>query len=86
MIAKADMRDELRKIEKKKTWELVDESIKIPIDVKWVYKMKQRSNCEISKHKARLVARGFVQKPGIDFDEVLHLWQGRKSSKLLCRQ
>lgn len=28
------------------------------------------SNGEIVKHKARLEARGFLQKPGIDSDEV----------------
>lgn len=48
----------------------VEESIKKPIDVKWVYNMKQRPTDEISKNKARLIARVFLQKPGIDFDDV----------------
>lgn len=64
------MKKELRAIEKNKTWELIEESIKKSINVKWVYKLKQRPNGEISKHKARIVARGFLQKLGIDFDEV----------------
>lgn len=38
--------------------------------MKWVYKLKLRTNGEITKHKARPVVRGFLQKPGIDFDEV----------------
>lgn len=66
----ATMKEELIEIEKNKTWELVEETIKKPIDLKWVYKMKQRSNGEISKQKETLVARGFLQKPSIDFDEV----------------
>lgn len=57
-------------IEKNKTWELVGESIKKPIDVKRVYKMKQRPNGKISKHKAKPVAKSFMQNPGIDFDKV----------------
>ncbi|PNX57555.1 reverse transcriptase, partial [Trifolium pratense] len=40
------------------------------IDVKWVFKVKLNPNGTISKHKARLVARGFLQKHGIDYNEV----------------
>jgi hypothetical protein len=35
-----------------------------------VYKLKRDEAGEIVKHKARLVARGFVQQEGIDFNEV----------------
>jgi hypothetical protein len=35
-----------------------------------VYKLKRNEAGEIIKHKARLIARGFVQQEGIDFDEV----------------
>jgi hypothetical protein len=35
-----------------------------------VYKLKRNEVWEIVKHKARLVAHGFVQQEGIDFDEV----------------
>lgn len=63
------MKKELRSIEKNKTWELVEKSVNKLIDVNWVYKLKQRPNGEIAKYKARLAARGFLQKPGIDFDE-----------------
>ncbi len=34
-----------------------------------VYHLKRNSEGEIVKHKARLVARGFSQRPGFDFDE-----------------
>jgi hypothetical protein len=38
--------------------------------LKWVYKTKKNEHERIVKHKARLVARGFVQKQGIDFEEM----------------
>lgn len=36
----AAMKEKLWSIEKNKTWELVEKSIKKPIDVKWIYKLK----------------------------------------------
>jgi hypothetical protein len=40
------------------------------IGLKWGFKLKRNSEGEIVKHKARLVAKGYVQKHGIDFEEV----------------
>jgi hypothetical protein len=41
-----------------------------PIGVKWVYKLKKDAHGSIVKHKARLVAKWYVQKEEIDFEEV----------------
>jgi len=41
-----------------------------PIGLKWVYKLKRNFDGEVVKHKARLVAKGYVQKQGVDFEEV----------------
>ena len=54
-------------IEKNNTWELVA----IPIErevvsLKWIQKIKLNQEGDIQNHKARLVARDFTQKPGID--------------------
>ena len=41
-----------------------------PISLKWVYKVKRDERGAIVKHKARLIAQGFFQHEGIDFEEV----------------
>ncbi|GAU25767.1 hypothetical protein TSUD_222240 [Trifolium subterraneum] len=64
------MIDELKSIEKNKTWDMCKlHSDKRAIDVKWVYKLKQNPEGQVIKHKARLVAKGFLQKQGLDYDE-----------------
>jgi hypothetical protein len=65
------MLEEMWAIEENQTWELVDPPARCrPIGLKWVFKVKKDERGAIVKHKARLVARGFVQKEGIDFEEV----------------
>ena len=74
--AKADpmwrraMEEEISSIRKNETWKLVPllNSHK-PIGLKWVYKLKKDTQGRIVKHKARLVAKEYVQRQGIDFDE-----------------
>ncbi|GAU46965.1 hypothetical protein TSUD_143070 [Trifolium subterraneum] len=65
------MIDELKSIGKNRTWDMCKlPSDKRAIDVKWVYKLKQNPEGQVIKHKARLVAKGFLQKQGLDYDEV----------------
>ena len=65
------MLEEMKAIEENETWELIDPTPGCrPISLKWVYKVKRDELGAIVKHKARLVARGFVQREGIDFEEV----------------
>lgn len=40
------------------------------IDVKWVYMVNLNPKGYVTRHKARLVANIFLQKEGIDYDEV----------------
>ena len=65
------MDQEIRSIEKNDTWKLVS----LPkghkaIGVKWVYKTKKNAKGEIEIYKTRIVAKGYSQKVGIDYDEV----------------
>jgi hypothetical protein len=40
-----------------------------PVGYKWVFVRKRNEKNEIVRYKARLVAQGFLQKPGIDYEE-----------------
>ena len=40
-----------------------------PVGYKWVFVRKRNEKNEIIRYKARLVAQGFSQRPGIDYDE-----------------
>ena len=52
------------------TWKLVDCPANVkPIGCKWVYRIKYNQNGELEKYKAQLVAKGFSQQEGIDYDE-----------------
>ncbi len=64
------MNDEMRSLAANNTWELVErpEGRKV-IDNRWVYKVKLNSDGSVDKFKARLVARGFTQEAGVDFNE-----------------
>src|SRR6185436_604492 len=54
-----------------KTWRLVElPPGHRPIGLRWVYKVKKDAAGNIVRHKARLVTKGYVQRAGIDFDEV----------------
>ncbi|GKD61285.1 ribonuclease H-like domain-containing protein [Tanacetum coccineum] len=57
--------------EPKKVWTLVDlPHGKMAIGTKWVYKNKKDERGIVIRNKARLVAQGYTQEEGIDYDEV----------------
>lgn len=65
------MDDEFQSHQRNGTWELVDRPAgKRVIGSRWVYKIKQDETGEVVRFKARLVAQGFAQRYGEDFDEV----------------
>nr|KYP68722.1 Retrovirus-related Pol polyprotein from transposon TNT 1-94 [Cajanus cajan] len=64
------MRQEIKALEDNQTWELTH----LPpgrktVGCKWVYKIKYKATGEIEKYKAHLVAKGFTQIEGEDFNE-----------------
>ncbi|KAF0728525.1 hypothetical protein Ae201684P_016080 [Aphanomyces euteiches] len=66
------------------TWELVDRPKDINIvSNKWVFNIKYDSAGEIEKFKARLVARGFLQRYGVDYTETFSPVIQQQSVRLL---
>ncbi|GJY60634.1 retrovirus-related pol polyprotein from transposon TNT 1-94 [Tanacetum coccineum] len=64
------MQEELNELERLEVWELVPRPDKVMvITLKWIYKVKLDELGGILKNKARLVARGYRQEEGIDFEE-----------------
>jgi hypothetical protein len=62
---------EMDSIEENGTWSLIDlPPGHKPIGVKWVFKVKRDEHGAVSKHKARLVVKGYAQRHGIDYDDV----------------
>ncbi|XP_035843200.1 uncharacterized protein LOC118490096 [Helianthus annuus] len=68
---KTAMKSEIESIERNKTWSLVQ----LPaghkaIGLKWVFKLKKDMDGNITKHKTRLVVKGYAQRKGVDFGDV----------------
>ncbi|WVZ84194.1 LOW QUALITY PROTEIN: hypothetical protein U9M48_031249 [Paspalum notatum var. saurae] len=64
------MHEELENIERNHVCDLVEPPPNCrPIGTKWVFKNKQGEDGMVVRNKARLVAQGFCQKEGIDYEE-----------------
>lgn len=67
------MKEEMDSLTHNQTWD----SVRLPagkttLQNKWVYKLKEEDGGR-KRYKARLVVKGFAQKKGIDFDEIVSL-------------
>ena len=50
-------------------WDLKFPEDSKPVGCKWVFKTKLDPNENVERYKAKLVAKGFIQKEGIDYQE-----------------
>lgn len=65
------MNNEYESLLQNNTWTLVTlPEGKRAIPCKWVYKMKTNADGEVVRYKARLVIKGFIQKKGIEYNEI----------------
>ncbi|GKD25689.1 retrovirus-related pol polyprotein from transposon TNT 1-94 [Tanacetum coccineum] len=64
------MQEELNEFEHLEVWELVPRPDRVMIiTLKWIFKVKLDELGGVLKNKAQLVARGYRQEEGIDFEE-----------------
>ena len=62
--------EEIRALHKNETWELTTlPKGKHLVGSKWIFSIKYNSDGTIERYKARLVARGFTQTYGLDYEE-----------------
>lgn len=66
----AARQEEITALEQNQTCDLVPKPRDVkPISCKWVYKVKTRPDESVERYKVRLVASGFSQQFGLDYDE-----------------
>nr|GFC16103.1 retrovirus-related Pol polyprotein from transposon TNT 1-94 [Tanacetum cinerariifolium] len=64
------MQEELHQFDRLDVWELVDIPLcKNVINLKWLWKNKRDEENTVIRNKSRLVAKGYAQKEGVDFEE-----------------
>nr|GFC54343.1 Gag-Pol polyprotein [Tanacetum cinerariifolium] len=64
------MQEELHQFDRLDVWELVDRPLCTNvINLKWLWKNKHDEKNTVIQNKSRLVAKGYAQKEGVDFEE-----------------
>ena len=78
------MNTEMASLKENNVWDLVEPPVgqKI-VGCKWVYKIKTVADGSVQRYKARLVAQGFTQKYGTDFDKTFCPVVRQESLRLL---
>ena len=65
------IRSEMSSLMRNETWSLVPRPVnKNVVGSKWIFKLKRNPDGSIERYKARLVAQGFTQVHGVDYNEV----------------
>ena len=78
------MKDEMKSMDQNNVWELVEllEGYK-KVGSKWVFKAKRDCKGNIEQFKVRLVAKCFIQKEGIDYQETFSLVSKKDSLRII---
>jgi len=75
---------ELEAFDEFDVWDLVPRPAAANVvGVRWVYDVKMDENGNVARYKARLVAQGFSQKEGIDYNETFAPTMHIKTARLL---
>ena len=77
------MKSEMRSMYENKVWTLIDlPNDRRDIEIKWIFKRKTDID-SVTIYKARIVAKGFRQVQGVDYDESFSLVSMLKSVRIM---
>ena len=78
------MKSEMGSMYENKVWTLVDlPNDRQAIENKWIFKRKTDADSSVTIYKARIVAKGFRQVQGVDYDEIFSLVSMLKSVRIM---
>src|SRR3954464_12616424 len=78
------MKSEIGSMYENKVWTLVDlPDVGQDIEIKWIFKRKTDTGSSVTIYKARIVAKGFRQVQGVDYDESFSLVSMLKSVRIM---
>jgi hypothetical protein len=63
------MQEELNNFKRNQVWSLVERPKQNIVGTKWIFHNKQDEYGVVTRNKARLIAKGYSQLKGLDFDE-----------------
>ena len=68
------MKSDIESMYENKVWTLTDlPDDRRAIENKWIFKRKTDADSSVTIYKARIVAKGFRQVQGVDYDEIFSL-------------
>eukprot|EP00798_Chlamydomonas_sp_ICE-L_P030272 gene30272-biopygen16138 len=78
------MRDEMESLHAHGTWQLVKLPLGVvPIKNRWCFSFKHGDNGVVVRQKARVVAKGFLQRAGLDYDLTFALVTSKSTLRTL---
>jgi hypothetical protein len=77
------MQEELNNFTMKEVWHLVPRPNQNVVGTNWVFRNKQNEHGVVTRNKDRLVAKGYSQVEGLDFDETYALVARLESIRIL---
>jgi hypothetical protein len=78
-----DMQEELNNFKRNEVWSLVERPKQNIVGTKWVFCNKQDEHGVVTRNKTRLMAEGYSQVEGLDFDETFAPVARLESNRIL---
>ena len=78
------IKSEMTSMYENKVWTLIGlPNDRRAIEIKWIFKRKTDADSSVTIYKARIVAKGFRQVQGVDYDESFSLVSMLKSVRIM---